>query len=73
MAAPDSTDYQRGQLAYDTYCASVGGVAFNGDQLPPFEDTPDRVRDGWVAASVAVAAAVLTERLPDGCCQSDED
>jgi hypothetical protein len=57
------TAYERGKLAYDVYCESVGGVAFNGDQLPPFDedgDGPnrDQIRAAWIAAAAAVAADV---------------
>lgn len=62
-------DQERGQLAYDAYCASVGGVAVNGDTLPAFTATPERVQAGWIAAAIAVTADVLEQRAHD----RDED
>lgn len=82
MATPGDPDYRRGQLAYDTYCETVGGRAFNGDQLPPFDqdgDGPNRdhIRAGWIAAALAVAEDVLVRPPSDGAIprptQRDED
>lgn len=50
------------RLAYETYCESVGGKAFNGDDLPPFEHVPLKITTAWVAAARAVATAVRNER-----------
>lgn len=44
------------QVAYDAYCAAVGGKAFNGDDLPPFDAVPERIQRAWVVAVTAVAA-----------------
>lgn len=45
------------RIAYDAYCESVGGKAFNGDDLPPFADVPQRIKDAWIAAVTAVKDA----------------
>lgn len=56
----DSPDYARGRLAYEAYCARVGGhSAVTGDLLPDFEDCPELVREGWIAVGLAVQRAVL--------------
>jgi hypothetical protein len=52
-------------LLYDTYCAEVGGIAFNGDPLPKwaeFRADPSKQKqsDAWVA----VASAALNRLLP---------
>lgn len=44
-----------GKLLYDEYCAAVGGKSFNGDDLPPFERTPDRIQRAWKVAATAAA------------------
>lgn len=46
------------KVAYDAYCVSVGGKAFNGDDLPPFENVPERIQRAWIAAVVAVKEAI---------------
>ena len=59
----DSRDEKElGKLAYDAYVESVGGVAFNGDRLPPFEGVPLKINVAWIAAARAVASAVGSER-----------
>lgn len=47
---------------YETYCQSVGGVAFNGDPLPSWDDfstdpTKQKQTIGW--KSVAGRAVIL--------------
>lgn len=51
--------------AYDAYCAAVGGVAFNGDLLPTWEnfsvdDSKQKQADAW-----REAARVIVEQLDD--------
>lgn len=46
------------RTAYDAYCVAVGGKAFNGDDLPPFEATPQRIQNAWTVAVIAVRAQV---------------
>jgi len=41
---------------YDTYCAAVGGVAYNGDTLPSWEEfstdpTKQRQSEAWLATA----------------------
>jgi len=50
------------KIAYDTYSASVGGRAVNGDELPAFEDLNVKVSVAWLAAARAVATAVRSEQ-----------
>lgn len=50
---------------YETYCASVGGLAWNGDTLPSWEEfradpKKQKQSDGWMA--VAVRAIELLSR-----------
>lgn len=45
------------KIAYDAYCAAVGGKAFNGDTLPEFEATPERIQKAWDEAVKAVLEA----------------
>ncbi len=40
--------------AYTAYSASVDFTSVRGEQLPRWEDTPDRVQAGWVQAACAV-------------------
>lgn len=42
------------RLAYDAYCQTVGGTAFNGDKLPAFEGTNSTIQAGWVSAANAI-------------------
>lgn len=49
---------------YSTYCAAVGGVAFDGKPLPPWEEfshDPNKQKqaDGWREVAKAAAAAVF--------------
>lgn len=54
----DTTTY--GEIAYDAYCESVGGKAYNGEPLPAFKDiAKESVRRGWEAAAGAVAEALV--------------
>lgn len=44
-----------GEIAYNAYCESVGGVsAVTGDPLPAWEDQRDRVKLAWESAALAV-------------------
>lgn len=52
------------KLAYDTYSATVGGKAFNGDPLPDwetFKKDPNKAKqaDAWRKAGRAVADRVI--------------
>lgn len=46
------------EVAYDAYCAAVGGKAFNGDDLPPFAAVPEHIQRAWVVAVAAVAGRI---------------
>ena len=48
------------EVAYDAYCKSVGGKAFNGDTLPAFGQTPERIQAAWVAATRAAIESVCS-------------
>lgn len=52
---PDLTTEQLAETAYDAYCQSVGGKAFNGDDLPAFDKIPERIQAAWAVAVTAVA------------------
>ena len=54
-----------GEIAYDAYCRSVGGKAYNGEPLPAFADiAKDSVRRGWEHAARGVLAHIEhAERL----------
>jgi len=56
--AAKSLEEKAGQL-YEVYCEAVGGVAFNGDPLPPWKDfssDPGKVKqaDAWRAVAGAL-------------------
>lgn len=43
-------------LLYETYCEAVGGVAFNGDPLPKWEEfsrdaSKTKQSDAWIAVA----------------------
>lgn len=48
------TPYELAHIAYDAYCKAVGGKAFNGDDLPPFDAVPPRIQDAWVSSVSSV-------------------
>lgn len=48
---------------YETYCAAVGGKAFNGDTLPTWEvfradPTKQKQSEAWVAAAHAAVKLI---------------
>lgn len=45
-------------IGYTAYCIAVGGKAFNEDDLPAFDNIPQRIKDAWVVAGVAIADRV---------------
>lgn len=56
--------------AYGAYCKAVGGVAFNGDKLPSWEDFRDDPQkekqvDAWKAAASAMLERALDHDLED--------
>jgi hypothetical protein len=45
-----------GRVGYETYCKEVGGVSFNGDKLPTWEEQCERnpkIANAWSAAARA--------------------
>lgn len=46
------------RTAYDAYGASVEWKNYQGLPMPTFEDLPPRIKDAWVAATLATVAAV---------------
>jgi hypothetical protein len=43
-----------GKAAYLAYCKAVGGKALNGDDLPAFEQTPEKIQTAWDMSAFAV-------------------
>ncbi len=59
MDAQEINRDRAGQTNYDAYCRAVGGKAFNGDDLPTWQEQTERsphIAEAWRVA----AAAVLT-------------
>lgn len=53
-------------VLYTEYCAKVGGLAFNGDKLPTWEEfradpAKKKQSDAWVAVAVKSAGVLLSE------------
>lgn len=43
-----------GQVAYEAYCKSTGGVsAVSGETLPAWGDQSEEIRNAWEAAAAA--------------------
>lgn len=57
-----TTAAELAEIGYNAYVDVVGGVAFNGDTLPPFSDVPDRIEEAWIAAADSIRIAVVTGR-----------
>lgn len=53
---PDETQTEPGKIAFDAYCAQVGGKTYQGSDIPDWADLGDTVRAGWRAAASAVVA-----------------
>lgn len=48
-----------GQIAYEAYCESTGGVsAVSGAPLPEWDDQSPEIQRAWVRAAAAVIDAV---------------
>ena len=43
-----------GQIAFDAYNESRGGVNFQGNKTPDWPDLPEGIRDAWEVAAEAV-------------------
>lgn len=55
---PELTSEDIAELLYDTYCENVGGVAFNGDKLPTWDefaadDSKKKQANAWRAVAKA--------------------
>lgn len=51
------------EVAYETYCKAVGGVAFNGDPLPSWREfgsdpNKEKQANAWRASTAKVASIV---------------
>lgn len=56
-----------GRAAYEAYCEAVGGKAYNGDQLPTWDQQQERnptIAEAWNRAGRAVAALVSAPAQP---------
>lgn len=50
----------RGQIAYEAYCRSTGGVSLvSGDKLPTWDDLPPKIQTAWREAGDRVANHVV--------------
>lgn len=50
------------RMAYEAYCEATGWrSAITGQELPPFDKTPDAVQAGWMAAAYAVRYAIESQ------------
>jgi hypothetical protein len=45
-----------GQIAFDAYNESRGGVNFQGQKTPPWGELPEGIRVAWEVAAQAVKA-----------------
>lgn len=52
------TGMELAKIGYEAYCTATGGKsAVTGCDLPKFEDTPQTVKDAWIAAGLAIQEA----------------
>ena len=52
------------KIAYDAYGEAVGGLNYMGLPMPPWDELPTKIHDGWVAATDAVVQAVAAAGEP---------
>ena len=52
-----------GRLNYETYKNMVGGKTWNGDDMLPFHEMPERLQKAWTKSAVEVHNFALLERL----------
>lgn len=52
----------RAKIGYDAYVKAVGGKAFNGDDLPPFERLPERIAAAWAVTADAIEDSIRGEQ-----------
>ena len=51
-----------GQVAYEAYAKAVGGKAWNGEPLKTYDELPERIKDAWSTAAMAVIHKYMTGR-----------
>ena len=49
---------QLGEIAYNAYCAERNWKSVKGEQLPHWGQQDKSLRDAWIMAAKAVAAAI---------------
>ena len=59
----DHRDYP--QIAYEAYGDYVGWVSYNNEHMPTWQNLPQRIRDAWESAALAVRKAVLDKEDND--------
>ena len=47
------------EQAYNEYGEEVGWTAHTGQQMPSWEDLPDKQKNGWIRAVAKIASLVL--------------
>jgi hypothetical protein len=60
---------------YTTYCAAVGGKAFNGDPLPDWatfaaDESKKKQSQAWLSAAIAAREFIATNSNPLPCSSS---
>ena len=51
--------YELGKKAYEAYCGTTGWKsAITGADLPPFDNCPEAVKKGWIAAAKALIVEI---------------
>lgn len=58
-----------GRLAYNTYAKATHFKNFLGQELPPFDDLPERTRAAWESAAQTIWKLATSGRLVDDPCQ----
>lgn len=48
LVIDDNAD--RARAGYGRYLASCSGISVNGDQLPPWDELPEKIQEHWTAA-----------------------
>jgi hypothetical protein len=46
------------ELAYLAYAKSTGGKTFDGRDMPTWDALPERIREAWRAAALAIEQAI---------------
>lgn len=57
-------DKSLGQIAFEAYADSKGGVTWDGKPIPPWEETGKDVQAAWEAAALAVVEALKPPEKP---------